>query len=491
MSAMRAPVHAACGSSGEMDDASVPTSPATPVRDLAGVIVQAARAARRDWSAAGVGDRAARLRAATRLLAGEADALAAELMAGGRSEAEAWSAEIVPTLDALRWVGARGPRALRPRTLRRSWLQWYARATRHQLVWEPYGVIGVVTPGNALLFLAVPQIAAALLAGNTVVWKPAPRGTAVACAVARCLARAGVPPAALQVMAGGEEAARAVVEAGIDKLHFTGSGEAGLALYRLQAAAGRPAVLELSGRHVALVLSPSNVARAARALAWSKLANRGRNCISVQLVLVERRLMAEFLRALAVALPDAEQHVSPPCPTTQEQRRVASLVADAVQRGARIAAGMPPGPVVLADVTPGMRVVDEEVQALVLGVGAVNGIEEAIARVNGASHRLSASVWTSDVQRARAVAQRLDTGQVWINEELQPTAQPAVPLAGRGASGFGATRGVPGLMEMVRPKVISETPVRARRRHVTATGSATLVALRPTVRLAWRLWGLR
>jgi hypothetical protein len=108
----------------------------------------------------------------------------------------------------------------------------------------------------------------------------------------------------------------------------------------------------------------------------------------------------------------------------------------------------------------------------------------AVAWVNESPHRLSASVWTSAPARGRDLARRLDVGQVWINDVLHPAAHPEVPLAGRGGSGFGASRGLAGLMEMVQPKVVSEMPLRARRRHYRAGEPATLDLFRATARLA-------
>ncbi len=186
------------------------------------------------------------LAATARGLAEDGERIAALLTeAGGRPALEAWSAEIVPGIDALRWLARRGARALAPRPLPRSRLQWYFRATRHEQSWEPYGLVGVVTPGSSLLFLGVTQVAAALVAGNAVVWKPAPRGTAVAQAAAALFGRGGLPADVLRILPGGAEAARALVDAGVDKLAFTGSSEAGRALYARQAAHGRPAVLEM------------------------------------------------------------------------------------------------------------------------------------------------------------------------------------------------------------------------------------------------------
>jgi acyl-CoA reductase-like NAD-dependent aldehyde dehydrogenase len=446
----------------------------------------AARASRSAWAATPVTARAGVIGRSATLLAAEADALAAEFhLADGRAEAEVWCAEIVPTLDALRWLARDGGQALEPRRLGRARLQWYFLATRHELHWDPRGVVGIVTPANSLLFLAVPQVAAALLAGNAVLWKPAPAGAGVARRVASIFARAGLPPGALQIVPGGAEVAREIVHAGVDLLHFTGGTRAGLELYRLHAAHGRPAVLELSGRHAALVLDDADPGLAARGLAWGKLANTGRNCLSVQLVLAERSIAPAVLDALPDALAAlAEDGIASRC-DANEAARLAALVEDARARGARLVWGAPGRTALLAGVRPGMRVVDEEVQGPVLGVATVASIDEAIAWINTAPFRLSASIWSGHSTRAHAIARRLDVGQVWINEQLQPAAHPEAPLAGRGASGFGASRGLAGLMEMVTPKVISTTALRAPRRHYAPAGAAAVDLFRVTVAVAF------
>lgn len=448
--------------------------------------VTAARAARSAWAATPVAARADVIARSATLLAAGADALAAELsVAGGRPASEVWSAEIVPTLDALRWLARDGARALEPRPLGRARLQWYFRATRHELYWDPCGVVGIVTPSNSLLFLAVPQMAAALLAGNAVLWKPAPAGVGVARRVASALARAGLPSGALQVMPGGAEVAREIVHAGVDLLHFTGGARAGLELYRLHAARGRPAVLELSGCHAALVLGDADPALAARGVAWGKLANAGRNCLSVQLVLAERSIAPAVLDALATALGGLTSEEGASVGDAGESARLAALVEDAQAGGARLVWGRPGGAALLAGVRPGMRVVDEEVQGPVLGLAIVTSVDEAIAWINTAPFRLSASIWSGRAARAHAIARRLDVGQVWINEQLQPAAHPEVPLAGRGASGFGASRGLAGIMAMVTPKVISTTPLRAPRRHYARAGTGTVDLFRATVAVAF------
>ena len=150
-----------------------------------------------------------------------------------------------------------------------------------------------------------------------------------------------------------------------------------------------------------------------------------------------------------------------------ELARLGEFVADATARGARVAHAGPDGglPAVVVDVARGMRVVDEEIQGPIIAVAAVDVAEEAVDWINGDEARLSASVWSADVTRAQRLAARLDVGQVWINDALHPTAQPAVPLVGRGRSGFGASRGLAGLMETVQPKVVSVMPRWAPRFH--------------------------
>ena len=454
----------------------------------AGSILDARRGVRlagAAWAAEPLATRAAVLARAARDLA-SAEWLVQELEhATGCPAHEVWSAELLPTVDALQWLAKTGRAALRPRRLPGSGLQWFFRSVRHTLHWDPLGVVGVISPANSLLFLAVPQIAGALLSGNAVLWKPALIGTGIARAVLALLERAGLPQGVLRIVPGEAEAAQAVVAAGIDKLFFTGSARAGLALYRLQAEAGRPAVLELSGRHAAVVMADTALAPTARGLVWGKLANGGRNCVSVQLVLVERPLAAALVVALGDALAAAWPGGSRRLPGS-ELARLGAFVADATVRGARVAHAGPAGglPAAVVDVARGMRVVDEEILGPIIAVAAVDVAEDAVDWINGDEARLSASVWSADVTRAQRLAARLDVGQVWINDALHPTAQPAVPLAGRGRSGFGASRGLAGLMETVQPKVVSVMPRWAPRFHYQSPGPATERLFAATARLA-------
>jgi acyl-CoA reductase-like NAD-dependent aldehyde dehydrogenase len=242
-------------------------------------------------------------------------------------------------------------------------------------------------------------------------------------------------------------------------------------------------VLELSGRHVSVGLDPCDLELAARGILWGKRANRGRNCVSVQLVLAEGGAFEPLLAALATAVRDAGAGDGEDALGEAERERLSTLASDALARGARRIGGSLADVLILAPVEPGMRMVDEEVLGPLLGVAPIEAGARAVEWINGGGHRLSASVWASDLGRARRLAGALDVGQVWINEQLHPTAQPAVALAGRGASGFGATRGRAALMEMVQVKVVSETPAAVRRPHYAGAHPGAVDLLRATVGL--------
>ncbi|MFN3653314.1 MAG: aldehyde dehydrogenase family protein [Armatimonadota bacterium] len=429
-------------------------------------LVERARAAAPGWFELPIAGRLERLRALRRGLARRADPLARTLCReSGKPLAECYGAELIPTLEALRWLERRAPRLLAPERLRRF-------PRRSTLEWRPHGVVAALTPWNYPLFLAVPLLAAALAAGNTLVWKPSELALAVSGEIQALLEEAGLGGVALTAT-GDRSTGEALVRAGADKYFLIGSAETGRAVLEELGRRLTPAVAELSGCDPMLVLADADLDLAARAAVWSRLTGAGQTCMAPKRVLVEEAVYEPFLQraraavaALRVGDPEEAEVDLGPVRTPSARAAALEAVGEALRRGARLLYGgraLPgPGcflePTLLADCTPEMRVFREDLFAPVLAVGRVPSVEAGLELAGRSPYALTASVWTRDARRGRELARRLPGGVVSVNDVMLPAADPAVPSGGGGASGYGRMRGAAGLREMVRTRVIDEGP---------------------------------
>ncbi|HEX8204098.1 MAG TPA: aldehyde dehydrogenase, partial [Isosphaeraceae bacterium] len=259
------------------------------------------------------------------------------------------------------------------------------------------------------------------------------------------------------------DAARAAIAAGVDRVVLTGSAAAGRAVLGQLAPRLVPATMELSGCDACLVLAGADLDLAARALAFSLRFNGGATCIAPRRVFVPRALAPDLARRLAEAVAAGPSRRLEP----DEARRIGPLVRDALARGAELIAGRAPdggdlvGPLVLAGVDPDARLLREDPFGPVLALVGVTDEDEAIGLAAACPYALGASIF-GDPRRARALAGRVPAGVVQVNDLIVPTADPRLPFGGRGASGFGRTRGAEGLLEMTATKVVMVRGGRAR-----------------------------
>jgi acyl-CoA reductase-like NAD-dependent aldehyde dehydrogenase len=441
------------------------------------------RQAQRAWRAWSLRRRLAVLRACRERLAADGLSLAASVRPDeSRPVHETITAELLPLLAACRFLEREAPRLLAPRVLgargRPLWLASGAGEVRR----EPCGVVLVIGPSNYPLFLPGVQTLQALAAGNVVLWKPGTGGAACAHALRAALVAVGLPE---DVLAIGDESAmhaQSAIAAGVDKIVLTGHVETGRAVLAQAALHPVPAVVELSGCDAMVVCADADPVLAAEAAAFGLAFNASATCIAPRRVLVVPAIAAPFTAALLARLPRV--------PATRldaaTSRRLQALVAAAVAEGARVltgepgacapSAGMPP--TVLADVAPTMAVATSDVFAPLLSIVPVTDEDAAVEVVNRSAYRLGASVFGAS-RTARAVAARLDVGTVTINDLIVPTADPRAPFGGRGASGFGVTRGEEGLLDMTQPKVTWHKSARRRLHHrvVDATVARVIAAL--------------
>lgn len=444
--------------------------------DQAAAALAAARAAFPAWSALPFRERGRFLLRARAVLVEKADELAALIAREqGKPEAEGHTADILPALDALKHLELHGEDALREEAVESDVLVLAHKEGR--LLQVPYGVVLVIAPWNYPLCLPLICAATALVAGNTVVLKPAPATTLIGLQVGEIFRRAGLPPGVLNVVATDDAVAAGLVEdPRVDKIVFTGSVATGKKVMASAAKNLTPVVLELGGKDAAVVCRDADLDLAAQGIVWGAFLNAGQTCASVERVYVEAPVAEAFVRkviegTLALRTGDPARTDTDMGPLTLERQRriVEDHVQDAVARGAKVETGgqVPAGPgffyppTVLTNVTHEMRIMREETFGPVLPIMTVANLDEAIRLANQSEYGLTASGWTRDAGTARRLQQELQAGAVSINDCISSFGEPQAPWGGVKQSGIGRTHGLAGLREMVQVKYVSRDQARA------------------------------
>ena len=339
---------------------------------------------------------------------------------------------------------------------------------RDEIHRRPYGVVAAVAPWNWPLLIAIWQIVPSLRAGNTVVIKPSEYTSICTLEMVRIIAEV-LPPGVLNSVSGdGAVGAALVGNPDIDKIMFTGSERTGIRIAEAAAKNLVPCTMELGGNDAAIVLPDADPQAMAMGLFWGAFINMGQTCACAKRLYVHESIFdqtVEALKNLAVNMPMGngmnDGIVMGPIQNRMQYGKVAELVDSARQAGATIVCGGTPtgGPgyfyplTLVTGLTDGARLVDEEQFGPVLPIIKYRDIEEAIASANRLNVGLGASVWSSDVQRARAVASRIQAGTVWINQH--GTIHPMVPFGGIKGSGYGVEFGIEGLKSVTQAQVIS------------------------------------
>jgi acyl-CoA reductase-like NAD-dependent aldehyde dehydrogenase len=328
---------------------------------------------------------------------------------------------------------------------------------------QPAGVVAAFSPWNAPMILGVRAVAAPLAAGNTVVLKPSEHAPLSAgFFIADVLAEAGLPAGVINIVTSAPEDAPGVAEALISdprvrRVSFTGSTKVGRSIGELAARYLTPAVLELGGKNALVVLEDADLDYAVDAAAFGAYMNSGQICMSADRVIAHASVadeLAQRLAAKAARLPAGDPRdpgtLIGPLITPAAAERVAAMVEEAASMGAKVlAGGGPPERAllpasVLAGVSPAMRVEKEEIFGPVCTVTAVADDEEAVKVANSTAYGLTAGVVTEDLRRGFAVAQKLRTGIVHVNDQPVDD-EPQAPFGGVGDSGYGRFGGRAGI----------------------------------------------
>lgn len=420
--------------------------------------VAAARRAFPDWRARPIAERRDILNRAAAVLAENAEELKHILTA---EQGKPLDAALFELQAAAWWIGEAAKNDLPVQTVDDMPGQ------RSIVRRVPLGVVGAIVPWNFPVLLAVWKLVPALLAGNTLVLKPSPFTPLTTLRLAEKLAML-IPAGVLNIITGGDRLGPwMTAHPGIDKITFTGSSATGRKVMETASASLKRVTLELGGNDAAIVLPDAKPAEIAEKLFWAAMTNSGQVCVAAKRIYVHDSIYD----ALAAALKNVAERVTMgdgtaegvalgPVQNAQQFARVQALIADSRAQGHRFLTGghEPKGkgyfvPVTIIDNPPETaRVVQEEAFGPVVPLLRYSDLDEVVARANATDMGLAGSIWTSDIAAGAALAERLETGTVWINSAQNLT--PYAAFGGHKQSGIGTEGGLDGLLEFTVPQTI-------------------------------------
>jgi succinate-semialdehyde dehydrogenase/glutarate-semialdehyde dehydrogenase len=440
-----------------------------PSEEVAGV-VRRAHEAFLGWRATGVEERAAVVGRAADLMLERIDDLAGLITLEMGKRISESQGEVQLAASILRYYADRGPGFLEPQPLDVA-------KGEAEVVHEPVGVVLGIEPWNFPLYQVVRVAGPNLVLGNTVLLKHSEVCPQSALALEQLFADAGAPAGVYtNVFLHRDDVEAVIADPAVQGVTLTGSEGAGSAIAALAGKHLKKCVLELGGSDPFIVLDGENLATTAKMAAVGRLGNTGQSCIAAKRIMVVDDVYDDFVTAFVDNFQGLEPG-DPADPATAlgplSSERAASALAeqlqDAVDHGATVLAGggRPEHPgafvsaTVLAGVTPEMRAYTEELFGPVAVVYRVKDEDEAVELANSSAYGLGGAVFGADPERARAVADRLESGMVWINSPTGSAAE--LPFGGVKRSGFGRELSEAGISEFANRKLVRTMPARKPR----------------------------
>ena len=426
--------------------------------------VRKARTAQTAWSKLSYRDRAEFILRAREIVLDQLEEIAKLVSREtGKPVAEAVSMEIVPTLDLMHYFAENTHRLLDRSRIDIG--QYNLMGRRSYVVYKPLGVVGIISPWNFPWATPLDEVVMSLMAGNSVVLKPSELTPFSALKIGEVFKQAQLADGLLNIVTGDGTTGAALVDAGVDKIMFTGSVNTGKRVAEAAAKHLTPVVLELGGKDPMIVFEDAKLENAARAAIWGAFCNSGQACASIERCYVHESIAAKFIdlvveetRLLKQGKPDGDPIDVGAMTNEQQLKIVEDHVSDAVAHGAKIhtgghrlddSNGWFHEPTVITAVDHSMKVMRDETFGPLLPIMTFKTEDEAIRLANDSIYGLTASVFTSDIDRGRRVAELIDAGTVMINEVVYTHAVAQTPWGGVKQSGYGRTHGRLGLLELV------------------------------------------
>jgi succinate-semialdehyde dehydrogenase/glutarate-semialdehyde dehydrogenase len=410
--------------------------------------VARARIAQRSWAQKSFKERAAVMLRACELLRTNQEHYI-EVVRGetGRSHFETLMMEVFAGCDVLTYYAKNAERVL---TDRRPSLH-LLKTKKLLITYRPLGVVGIITPWNGPFILGLNPTCQALMAGNAVILKPSEVTPKSGELVGELFREAGLPEDLLQVVTGDGKVGAELVDSGVDKISFTGSVATGR---KVGEACGRnliPCTLELGGKDAMIVCADADLDRAIGGAVFGSFFNAGQFCCGTERVYVHESIVDEFTRRVVEKTQTLRQGDDiGPMIWERQLDVIERHMKDARDKGAKVLCGGTRdgrfyAPTVLVDVTHDMLIMKEETFGPILPIVRFSDDDDAVRMANDSIYGLSGTVWSKDEARAVAIARRLETGSVCINESSITYGACEAPFGGRKASGVGQVNGETGL----------------------------------------------
>lgn len=425
-----------------------------------------AREAFKKWSQLSIDERLRYLKNLKHTIVEHMDELVQTIVQdNGKVPTEALIADVMPSLDGIDYVVKYAKRELSPKKVKTPLLLI---GKKSYIEYMPRGVVLIISPWNYPFQLSIVPMISALAGGNTVILKPSEVTPYVGKYIEKLFLKAGFPEHVVQFAHGGKEVGAAFTNGNPDYIFFTGSVQTGRIIQKVAAEKLIPTTLELGGKDPFIVFADANLERAAKGAVWAAFTNTGQVCMSAERVYVEKPVYEEFLQLVKeeteklVLGTDLDSDLGSMTYPVQKEI-VKKQVIDALQHGAKLETGIHPDewddsmfvrPMILSNVNNEMDICREEFFGPVMPIVPFETEEEVIKFANDSKYGLNSSVWSSDLQKARRVANQLITGAVNINEVAVSVANHHLPFGGVKESGIGRYHGSAGLTIFCHEKAI-------------------------------------
>ena len=427
-----------------------------------------ARVAQKRWEEVGIEERARVLGRFKDALLDRAEEVC-ELLSreNGKVLQESIETEVLPVADLCGYFIKRGADILRQKRIPLHLLKH----RRSYIHYRPRGVVFIISPWNFPFTIPFGEVVMSLLAGNSVVLKPASLTPLIALKGRELFDDAGLDPDLFQVIPCPGRVASEMIEMGVDYVNFTGSTGVGVGVASICGQKLIPSSMELGGKDPAIVLPDANLDIVTGSLVWGAFANAGQICASIERAYVHESLydqvverVVEKVKTLTVGNPVEDGTDMGPMTDPGQLAVVVSQVEDAIAAGAKALTGGQrlegPGqfypPTVLVDVDDDMRAIREETFGPTLPIMKYSSLDDAIRRANDSPFGLNAYVYGRNRSQMRKVAERLEAGSVMINETLITHACPETPWSGVKESGTGRVHSDEGLRDLCVPYHVNE-----------------------------------